>query len=192
MAFIVTYHSLSRNNIRNLYSGLPEEYRLRTLSSPKSLTCQQRTSQQYYRANPRERFLSDRYYEFNYEYNARIPRAPAFRQLPQAEVEKLVERLSSPTVRERRRASDLCDREVRGSASERYRKCRALLAQPPATREKVEQITERLSVPTLSAAIRSSQRSLRDVTSPEQKIICEKYESVPSQRFAKEFRMYDI
>ncbi|KAH3794657.1 hypothetical protein DPMN_148194 [Dreissena polymorpha] len=33
---------------------------------------------------PRKQFLSDRFYEFAYDYNTRIPRAPAFRQIPRS------------------------------------------------------------------------------------------------------------
>ena len=192
MAFVVTYHNLSKHNIRNIYGGLPAELKVRTTGNNKAILPAQRVHEQMRKSGPHEKFLNERYYEYDPENEIRIPRAPAFQQLSRSQVDDIVERLSKPTVSKRRRASDICDREVRRSFIETCRKCRAASALPKASREKADQITERLLLPTLTSRMRKSTRSLRDLDAPEVRNKCEKCSLTPSGRFAKEFSIYDI
>ncbi|XP_052788397.1 uncharacterized protein LOC128223153 [Mya arenaria] len=192
MAFMVTYHSLSKNNIRNLYSGLPEEINLRVSTAPSLLTPQQRIHEKYRCRSPEQRFLRERYLEYDSENHIRVPRAPAFRQMPRSEVDKMVIRLCEPTVSKRRRASDICEREVKRSFIEKCRKCRAFSARPSVNREQADQITARLLVPTMSASVRRSASSLRGETGSEGKLSCDKCALGPSGRFARDFHIYNV
>lgn len=190
MAFVVTYHSLAKNNIRNLYGGLPEQIKLRTMMTPNALTAAQRIQEQCRRSGPTERFLNQRYYEYDFEHSIRVPRAPAFRQLSASDVDRLVERLSKPTVSKRRRASDLCEREVKRSFVEGCRKCRAASAQSVTSRQRVDEITSRVSKPTVTANVRNSLRIDRSRSAQSVRGMCTK--STPSDRFVQDFREYDV
>ncbi|XP_045198152.1 uncharacterized protein LOC123552504 [Mercenaria mercenaria] len=192
MAFVVTYHSLSKHNIRNLYGGLPAEIKWRTSANEKAIVPAQRIHEQMKKSAPHEKFLNERYFEYDHENEIRIPRAPAFRRLSRESVDEIVLRLSQPTVSKRRRASDICEREMRRSFIESCRKCRAVSARPKASRREADEITERISLPTVTSNVRSSMRSLREFSVTEVRDACEKCSLTPSNRFAKEFSIYDI
>ncbi|XP_060557503.1 uncharacterized protein LOC132717933 [Ruditapes philippinarum] len=192
MAFVVTYHNLSKHNIRNLYGGLPAEIKWRTTSNSKSIVPAQRVHEQMRKSAPHEKFLNERYYEYDPENEIRIPRAPAFQQLSRSRVDEIVDRLSRPTVSKRRRASEVCEREARRAFIETCRKCRALSAQPKASRQRADEITERLILPTVTSNVRKSMRSLGEFDVPEVRDACDKCSLTPSNRFAKEFSIYNI
>lgn len=190
MAFVVTYHSLAKNNIRNLYGGLPEQIKLRTMVPPSAMTASKRIREQYRRRGPTERFLDERYYEFDHRHGIRVPRAPAFRQLSATEVDEMVVRLSQPTVSKRRRPSDICEREVRRSFVEGCWKCRAASARSARSQQQVDEITSRVSLPTVTASVRNSLRAERAYSAKSVRQVCSK--CTPSERFAREFSMYDV
>lgn len=192
MAFAITYYSLSKNNIRNLYSGLPADMKWRTYSSEKSILPRQRINEHIKKSEPHDKLLSERYSEYDADNNIRIPRAPAFRSLSRSRVDEIVFRLSQPTVSKRRRASDLCEREAKRSFIESCRKCRAVSARPQATRRNVDEIIDRLSLPTETTKVHSSVRSIRDYSQPEAHYSCGKCTVTPSNRFAKEFSIYQV
>lgn len=192
MAFAVTYYSLSKNNIRNLYSGLPVDIKWRTYSNKKSLVPTQRINEQINNSTPHEKFLSERYLEYDPDNKISIPRAPAFRSLSRSRVDEIVSRLSQPTVSKRRRASDLCEWEAKRSFVDSYRKCRAVSARPQASKRNVDEITDRLSLPTETMKVRTSSRSIRDYSQPEVRYSCERCTLTPSGRFAKEFSIYQL
>lgn len=192
MAFVVTYHSLAKNNIRNLYGGLPAEIKLRTTTNDKAIIPAQRIHEQIKKPAPFEKFLNERYLEYDPENNIRIPRAPAFRRLSRSQVDEIVTRLSEPTVSKRRRASDICIREERRSLIESCRKCRAASCRPKASRQQTDEITDRLTLPTVTSNVRNSMRSLREFSAPEVRESCDRFSLTPSGRFAKEFSIYDI
>lgn len=191
MAFLVTYHNLSKNNIRNLYGGLPAEIKLRTISNEKAMIPSQRIHEQMNKSAPMEKFMNERYLEYDSENEIRIPRAPAFRRLSRARVDEIVQRLSVPTVSKRRRASDICVREERRSLIEGCRKCRAVSSRPKASRQQTDEITDRLTLPTVTSNVRNSMRSLREFSVSEVRDACDKCSLSPSDRFAKEFSIYD-
>lgn len=190
MAFLVTYHSLATNNIRNLYGGLPEQIKLRTMVSPTALTASQRMREQYRRSGPTERFLNERYYEYDDEHGIRVPRAPAFRKLSASDVDRLVVRLSQPTVSKRRRASDICEREVRRSFVEGCRKCRAVSARSTVSRQRVDEITSRVATPTVTANVRNILRTERGKSAQSVREAC--YKCAPSDRFVRDFSVYNL
>lgn len=187
MAFVVTYHSLAKNNIRNLYGGLPEQIKLRTMVPPSAMTASKRIREQYRRRGPTERFLDERYYEFDHRHGIRVPRAPAFRQLSATEVDEMVVRLSQPTVSKRRRPSDICEREVRRSFVEGCWKSSARSAR---SQQQVDEITSRVSLSTVTASVRNSLRAERAYSAKSVRQVCNK--CAPSERFAREFSMYDV
>ena len=190
MAFVVTYHSLAKNNIRNLYGGLPEQLRLRTTMSPSSLSASQRIQEQCRRSGPTERFLNTRYYEYDAVHAIRVPRAPAFRQLSASNVERMVMRLSKPTVSKRRRVSDICEREMKRSFIEGCRKCRAVSARSAPSRQKIDEITLRVSLPTVTTNVRNGLRIDRCKSAQFVREACPK--CAPSDRFTRDFSEYNI
>lgn len=190
MAFTVTYHNLAKNNIRNLYSGLPAEVKWRQPAFEKVLLPAQRANEQVRRSAPEEKFIKERYCEYDPEYEIRIPRAPAFRQLNRAQVDQIVVRLSVPTVSKRRRASDISDREAKQCLVEGRRKCQTISAGSFLSRKQIDDITERVSLPTVSANVRKNLRCRRQFSVPEVRESCEKCGLSPSTRFAREFSIY--
>lgn len=192
MAFIVTYQNLSKNNIRNIYSGFPADIKWRSTTDKKAIVPEQRIHEQLIRITPHQKFLNERYLEYDPENNIRIPRAPAFRRLSRDQVDQIVLRLSEPTVSRRRRASDICEREVKRSFIETCRKCRAVSARSNVSKQKMEEITQRVSLPTVTTNVRSSMRCLREFSVPEVKHACDKCTMTPSNRFARDFSQYDL
>ncbi|KAL4218922.1 hypothetical protein ACF0H5_021509 [Mactra antiquata] len=190
MAFTVTYHSIAKNNIRNIYSGLPSEVRWRQPGFDKVLVPAQRANEQIRKSAPEEKFFNERYCEYDSENGIRIPRAPAFRLLNRAKVDQIVFRLSEPTISKRRRASDICDREAKRCLIEGCRKCRIVSAGSNLSRQQIDDITKRVSQPTVSANVRKNMRCRRQLSVPEVKESCEKCGLSPSTRFAREFSIY--
>ena len=92
MSFNVSYHGLATKNIRHIYSTRQSvhtnPYRRSRIYNPPSLS--------YEYAMRKRPDVSKRLMAYDPEYGTVLPRAPAFRTLPEYNLERMVSRLTKP------------------------------------------------------------------------------------------------
>lgn len=200
MAFNVTYHRLAEYNIRNLYGGLPEEIRFRQPRYTSPITSAQRHHEQ--RLLPPKHY-DERFYDFHEEFDIRLPRAPAFRILSRQQVDDIVSRLSQATVSSasRRWKPGVCERGVRRSLTPRCssslqttpispRSARSLSRTPtpsprPMSRREMDDVTDRLLRPTVSANVRNRMKTLGTYNLRDIQTACVRSGRPPSSRWTE-------
>ena len=97
-AFSSAYYDILSRDIRNVYGGVPPtEIRFRTTNYHRGIDVYDRLRDQ--RTRSTIRLYPRKYMEYLESYQICIPRAPAFRNLPKAEIDTMVNRLSSTDER---------------------------------------------------------------------------------------------
>ena len=97
-AFSSAYYDILSRDIRNVYGGVPPtEIRFRPTNYHRGIDVYDRLRDQRTRSSIR--LYPRKYMEYLESYQICIPRAPAFRNLPKAEIDTMVNRLNSTDER---------------------------------------------------------------------------------------------
>ena len=161
-AFSLTYSHILDSNLKNVYSGEPSKGTI-TRTLIRNNTFFEGDGQ----STPSERFRI-RQSQYWVRWNSPLPRAPAYRCLSQKDVNRIVERLCSPTRKEAklRREITLCAPHSRVS-------------------KRFEQHTTTAQLPTVCSTIRQKIREgYRTGNLPDIRNSCDRFGTRLSQRYA--------
>ncbi|KAK3607382.1 hypothetical protein CHS0354_022542 [Potamilus streckersoni] len=187
MAFCVTYQCIQNYNIRNLYGGLPTEIKWRTPNFCPVLTPAKRIHDE--QRLPPDRF-EVKFYEYNREYDIKVPKAPAFQVLSRKEVQEIVDRVYQPIPRRqcKRVGSSHSEEDKSGQrpngspTSYQSKSSRSLTSAKSYSQSDLEAITNRVSKATVASDIRVKMRN--NVSTPLPDLVkCWKVENPVHMRY---------
>lgn len=166
MAFSLTYSNILGSSLKNIYSGDPATGTItRSVSRDNPPV-----SKEDQCISPSERFQI-RQSQYWSRWNSPLPRAPAYRSLPQSDVSRIVDRLATPINREAGNKSTT-------ASTPRTKQSK--------TSRKFERLTVTSQLPTVSSVIRQKIREgYRSGNPPDIRHSCDRFGTKVSQRYAR-------
>lgn len=177
MAFNVTYHGLSKSNIKHLYCGRVESKKLPSVKERQAERLAKRVHETLFnKPSPWEKFQSSRKLNYDPETNVISPKSNSSNLCSRSRLYTLMSKLGKPTRNSYSRVRSTNDKE---SLKTYTRTPCTVLNWSEVDWEDVYKMSKRLAEPTFSSYVRSVTRSRRKL-SPKPVFNCEKCYLAPS------------